>query len=156
MDLNFQLAAEQGDIPSEEDFGRWVSAALKHAEGATNEEQQSLCIRVVDEEEISALNQTYRNKEGSTNVLSFPQDLPDFVAEATQEKALGDIVLCAPVVARQAQEQDKEMIAHWAHLTVHGVLHLLDYDHENQEEAEAMESIEIAILHQLGFANPYQ
>ena len=155
MDLNFQLATELGDIPSEEDFGHWVSTALMHIDIAATEEQ-SLCIRVVDEEEISALNHTYRNKEGSTNVLSFPQDIPDFVTEATQEKALGDILLCAPVVARQAQEQDKEMIAHWAHLTVHGVLHLLDYDHEKPEEAEAMESIEIAILHQLGFANPYQ
>lgn len=154
MDLNFQLATELGEIPREEDFVLWVRAALKHLK-VEEVSEHSLCIRVVDEEEISALNQTYRNKQGSTNVLSFPQDVPDFVTEATQEKALGDIVLCAPVVARQALEQNKEIIAHWAHLTVHGVLHLLDYDHENQEEADAMESIEIAILHQLGFANPY-
>ena len=115
----------------------------------------NLCIRIVDVEEMVELNKNYRNIDGSTNVLSFPQSLPEYLIDLTDDKPLGDIVLCAPIVEREASEQDKEVIAHWAHLTVHGVLHLLDYDHENDKEATQMEGLEIAILEQLGFANPY-
>lgn len=153
MQLNFQLASQSTDLPSEADFIQWAGAALEHLQ--QNSESTSLCIRLVDEEEISTLNQSYRNKDGSTNVLSFPQHLPDYLVDITKEKPLGDILLCAPVIDREADQQGKKRQAHWAHLTVHGVLHLLDYDHQTPEEAEQMEGIEIAILQQLGFANPY-
>lgn len=153
MDLNFQLATESGGIPSEGEFNLWASAALKHLQADFC--SSSLCVRVVNEEEITELNQKYRNKDGSTNVLSFPQRLPDSISSLTNEKPLGDILICAQVVEREAKEQGKESLSHWAHLTVHGVLHLLNYDHNTTEEADQMESIEIAILHQLGFANPY-
>jgi probable rRNA maturation factor len=153
MDINFQLVTASGNPPSENDFGIWVTAALNHI--AEDFDSASLCIRIVDEEEITELNRNYRNKDGSTNVLSFPQQIPDYISEFTKEKSLGDILLCAPVVEREATEQKKESTAHWAHLTVHGVLHLLNYDHETSDEASHMESLEIAILHQLGFANPY-
>lgn len=155
MILNFQVAENIGDLPTQDSFLGWASAALDHLD-IDNSKEVSLCIRIVDENEISKLNQSYRNKSGSTNVLSFPQDIPEEISEAIQEKALGDILLCAPVIEREAEEQSKTSIAHWAHLTIHGVLHLLDYDHENTDEAEQMESLEIAILGQLGFANPYE
>lgn len=155
MILNFQLAENRSEVPTEENFLGWAGAALKYLE-QDNSKEVSLCIRVVDEEEISKLNQDYRNKSGSTNVLSFPQEIPEQISAAIHEKALGDILLCAPVIEREAEEQGKTSIAHWAHLTIHGVLHLLDYDHETTAEAEQMESLEIAILNQLGFANPYE
>ncbi len=153
MQLNFQLASQSTDLPPEDNFIYWAEAALEHLE--QNSDNTSICIRLVDEQEISTLNKSYRDKDGSTNVLSFPQHLPDYLVDITQEKPLGDILLCAPVIDREAEQQGKPRLAHWAHLTVHGVLHLLDYDHQTPEEAEQMEGIEIAILHQLGFANPY-
>lgn len=154
MNLDLQIEIDWPGMPGEADFNYWTKAALEHLE-QSRIDTTNLCIRVVDEKEITELNQNYRHKEGSTNVLSFPAHLPDFIVLETKEKALGDIILCAPVIAQEASEQGKETIAHWAHLTVHGVLHLLDYDHESTEEADKMESIEIAILQQLGFPNPY-
>ena len=154
MNLDIQIASSHHVLPKTGSFDNWASAALAHL-GMDNDGTTNLCIRIVDEEEISVLNQSYRNKAGSTNVLSFPATVPEFVVLETKEKSLGDIVLCAPVLEREAKEQGKNSTAHWAHLTVHGVLHLLGYDHEKPEQADQMESLEIAILHQLGFANPY-
>lgn len=154
IELELQNASEQSNLPQEAKFNTWVTTALEHLKLASSE-PVNLCIRIVDEEEIADLNKNYRNKDGSTNVLSFPLSLPEFLTELTDDKPLGDIVLCAPIVEREASEQGKDAVAHWAHLTVHGVLHLLDYDHENDKEASQMEGLEIAILEQLGFANPY-
>lgn len=139
LDFSLQLASQAADIPSGSQFKRWVRAALRV--------ETSLAIRVVDEEEGQQLNASYRGKDYPTNVLTFP---------LTEEPLLmGDIVICAPVVAREAMEQGKSLLAHYAHMTVHGVLHLHGYDHEVDAQADLMEAMEIAILHKLGFANPY-
>lgn len=124
----------------------WASAALR--DESTSVE---LSLRIVDEQESAALNQQYRGKAGATNVLSFPFDA------VTPEPLpiLGDIVICAPVVNREAIEQDKSAEAHWAHMCVHGVLHLLGYDHVGDHDAEVMEALEISILQELGFSSPY-
>jgi probable rRNA maturation factor len=110
-----------------------------------------LAIRIVGEREGCALNRHYRGKDKATNVLSFPAELP----EGVTLPLLGDIVLCAPVVAREAHAQGKTLSAHYAHLTVHGVLHLLGWDHENAREADAMEALERQVLDLLGYADPY-
>ena len=136
-------------VPPEEEFCRWVGAALT---GRTTGQQPEICIRLVDDGEMAQLNANYRGKDGATNVLSFPADLP---AEL-ELPLLGDIVICAPVVIAEADQQGKTASAHWAHMTVHGTLHLLGYDHVKEEEAEIMEALESAILRQLGYSCPYE
>jgi probable rRNA maturation factor len=139
LDFSLQLASQAADIPSAAQFKRWVRAALRV--------ETSLTIRVVDEDEGRQLNASYRGKDYATNVLTFP---------LTEEPLLmGDIIICAPVVAREAIEQGKSLLAHYAHMTVHGVLHLHGYDHEVDAQADLMEAMEIIIMHKLGFANPY-
>ena len=135
-------------LPSPDDgsFERWVAAAL---DGRRDEAVVSL--RVVDAEEGRALNAQWRGRDAPTNVLSFPAELPEEVGLPL----LGDLVLCAPVVAREAAEQGKAVDDHWAHLVVHGVLHLLGMDHQDDSEAEAMEALEREILTALGIADPY-
>ena len=142
--VEVQFAASADDIPSEETFQHWVSQIEVDSE-------QQVAMRIVDEAEMTQLNEQYRNKSGPTNVLSFPAELPDGV----DEPFLGDIIICAPVVAKEAAEQEKSLDSHWAHMTVHGILHLQGYDHIDEADAEQMESLEIKIMHQLGFANPY-
>jgi len=142
--INVQRRVTAAGIPAPSTLRAWAMAAL---EGATPGE---ITIRVVDEEESAALNGKFRHKPYPTNVLSFPYE-----AEAPSEQVLGDLVICAPVVAREAAEQNKEPHAHWAHMVVHGVLHLLGHDHIQEEEAERMEAKERQILARLGFADPY-
>jgi probable rRNA maturation factor len=110
-----------------------------------------VAIRIVDADEGQALNLQYRGRDYATNVLSFPADLPPGV----NLPLIGDLVICAPVVAREAAEQGKKPTDHWAHMTVHGTLHLLGYDHMEDAEAEAMEALETRILAGLGIADPY-
>lgn len=139
LDFSLQLASQATDIPDAATFRRWVRAALRV--------DTSLTIRIVDADEGQALNAAYRGKDYATNVLTFP---------LTEEPYLmGDIVICAPVVAREAIEQGKSLLAHYAHMTVHGVLHLHGYDHEVDAQAELMEAMEIVAMQKLGFANPY-
>ena len=147
IDLDLQIATDAADLPSESQFHLWVEKAL---EGRLDEAE--LTIRIVDDEESAELNETYRGKQGPTNVLSFPFEAPPGV----DLPLLGDIVICAPKVAREAAEQGKPPEAHWAHLTLHGCLHLLGYDHIEPEEAEEMEALETELLAALGYANPYQ
>lgn len=134
------------NVPDDESFSRWVGSAL---EGLRT--RAELAIRIVDESESAALNAQYRQKNAATNVLSFPSDLP----ENCDPPILGDLAICAAVVAREADEQQKPLVAHWAHMVIHGSLHLLGFDHIEDTDAGIMETREIAILHTLGFANPY-
>jgi len=139
LDFSLQLASDAADIPELAQFKRWVRAALRV--------DTSLTIRIVDEAEGRQLNAAYRGRDYATNVLTFP---------LTEEPVLmGDIVICAPVVAKEAVEQGKPLLAHYAHMTVHGVLHLHGYDHEVDAQAELMEAMEIAVMQKLGFVNPY-
>ena len=146
-----------------DDLRSWVDLALQQVSQKTRQ-ADSLVIRVVDEAESQQLNNTYRHKNKPTNVLSFPFEALDlngqtaeFSAELAQQAAhLGDLVLCEPVIMQEAQEQQKSPKAHWAHMVVHGTLHLLGYDHLNEADADIMESLEVKILHELGLQNPYE
>ena len=135
------------DIVTRGELRRWIQAALFAP--------AELAIRFVDAEEGRVLNRDYRGKDYATNVLSFPAELPEGLPKGVKLPLLGDLVLCAPVVAREAQEQRKPLGAHYAHLTVHGCLHLLGWDHEDAQEAEAMEQLEREILAGLGLPDPY-
>lgn len=146
--VDIQTASRE-PAPSEEDIRHWITAALA---GQTTQERVEISVRLVDEEEMTLLNETYRNQKGPTNVLSFPADLPPDL----DLPLLGDIVVCAPVVRAEAAQQGKSASAHWAHMTVHGTLHLLGYDHIEEEEAAKMEALESAILGQLDYSCPYE
>jgi probable rRNA maturation factor len=135
-------------LPDEADIRRWIAAALGER---TIQEDIEISVRVVDTQEMTSLNQTYRGKTGPTNVLSFPSDLP---AEL-ELPLLGDIVICAPVVRDEARAQGKSLPAHWAHMSIHGTLHLLGYDHIDPQEALTMEGLESDILRQLDYPCPY-
>jgi probable rRNA maturation factor len=124
---------------------RWAAAAC------LCDDDCEASLRVVDEGEMQALNRDYRGKDVPTNVLSFPMELPADLGIAL----LGDLALCAEVIEREAGEQHKTLDAHWAHMIVHGMLHLQGYDHVDDEQAAGMEALETRILHQLGFADPY-
>lgn len=139
LKLAVQYATEQGHLPSRGQFRAWVKATLRVDTEVT--------LRIVDEAEGRALNKAYRAKDYATNVLTF--------ALAQEPHLMGDIILCAPVVASEALAQNKSLLAHYAHLTVHGILHLHGYDHENEAQATLMESIETAIVTKLGYAEPY-
>ena len=147
IDLDLQIATAAAALPNEAQFRLWVETAL-----AGRRDEAELTIRIVDDAESAELNETYRGKQGPTNVLSFPFEAPPGV----ELPLLGDIVICAPKVVREALEQVKPLEAHWAHLTIHGCLHLLGYDHIEPEEAEAMEALETELLAALGYANPYE
>ena len=150
LDVTVSYALPRTGLPAANSFRKWVAAAL---EGRIRE--ADLAIRLVDAREGRALNRHYRGKDYATNVLSFPADLPEGLPEGVRLPLLGDVVLCAPVVAREAREQRKPLTAHYAHLTVHGVLHLLGWNHEDETEAECMEGLEREILASLGIEDPY-
>lgn len=133
-------------VPDADQFQNWLNQIAKKLNISGE-----VCIKIVDKTESLDLNSTYRQKDKPTNVLSFPADIPDFV-ESTH---LGDLAICAPVVEEEALEQNKSINNHWAHLTIHGCLHLLGYDHIEDTEAEVMEGLEIELLAELGIGNPY-
>jgi len=144
--VDIENACQAGNTPDEKAILCWITAALH-----SHRSHAELAIRIVDEHESASLNAQYRHKNSSTNVLSFPSGLP----EDSKVPILGDLAICAAVVEREAREQHKSLEAHWAHMVVHGTLHLLGFDHIEDAEADIMEAKEIAILHKLGFANPY-
>lgn len=148
------LAEPARGLPSDELIAQWVNAAISQA--GAGQEDACLTVRIVDEAEITELNRVYRGKDYATNVLSFPFELPPGIPAEEVESELGDVVVCAAVVANEAQEQHKTTEAHWAHMIVHGSLHLLGYDHQQEDEAQQMESLETAVLNSLGYADPYQ
>ena len=143
--LDLQLASDTADIPAEDQLQQWLQLAWQ------GDEPTEVTIRVVDESEMQALNLQYRGKDKPTNVLSFPFEAP---AGITIPLA-GDLVICASVVAQEAREQYKDTNAHWAHMVIHGMLHLQSYDHIDDNEAQEMEGLEICLLAQIGIANPY-
>jgi len=144
--IDIQRADTSEKIPSDASINRWVESALDN-----NDDSVELSIRVVGEQESAALNLQYRGKSGATNVLSFP------FSAVTPEPLpmLGDLVVCAPIVTLEAQQQNKALEAHWAHMIVHGVLHLVGYDHENDNDARVMEILETEILLGLNYPAPY-
>jgi probable rRNA maturation factor len=146
--IDLQNASGIKQVPLRRQFKHWAMVAMQQIE--PKGPGGALSIRLVDEAESSELNGHYRSKPYATNILSFP------VPPELGDKLLGDLAICAQVVQREAAEQQKSADEHWAHLVVHGVLHLKGYDHENDAEAEAMEALEVRILRQLGINNPYQ
>ena len=146
--LDLQLACtDTANLPSEADFQRWLDAAV-----LPFQKEAEVTIRLVDEAESNQLNLTYRGKDKPTNVLSFPFECPPGI----ELPLLGDLIICRQVVEREAGEQNKPLLAHWAHMVVHGSLHLLGYDHIDDEEAEEMEALEVEFMQALGYDNPYQ
>ncbi len=146
INLELQIVSDSQPLPTKSQFKQWVVGALSHLG-----QQGEVVIRIVDKAESASLNHHYRHKIGPTNVLSFPSDLPKEV----KSPLLGDLVICAPLVVEEAAAAEKPVTAHWAHLVVHGVLHLLGYDHIKDDEAVVMEALEIKILKQLKFPDPY-
>jgi len=147
IELDLQIATDAANLPEESAFNQWVSAVLTQFN-----KPFELTIRIVSTEESQQLNKQYRQKNKPTNVLSFPFDVP----EGIELNLLGDLVVCKDVVEQEAAEQNKTLAAHWAHMITHGCLHLLGYDHISDNEAEEMEALEIKILAQQGFENPYE
>lgn len=148
MILDLQVACQSPDIPSAADFQLWLNAVLV----AKNLSAQEITVRLVDVPESQGLNQQYRGKDRPTNVLSFPFEAPPGLSMAL----LGDLVICADVVHQEAIQQNKPLLHHWAHMTIHGTLHLLGYDHINDKDAKDMEELEIEILQNLSIDDPYQ
>lgn len=148
-DITIQRAVAKKSQPGAVKLKKWAKAVLLN-----KIPDAELTIRIVDKAEITELNSTYRKKNKPTNVLSFPFDMPDELTDETP--MLGDIIICADVIEEEALAQHKTEEAHWAHMVVHGTLHLLGFDHEDEADADMMEAEEITILHSLGFENPYK
>ncbi|MGI9328535.1 MAG: rRNA maturation RNase YbeY [Pseudomonadales bacterium] len=166
MSVDLQIVAnalaetqlDQGPLPSAEQFERWARVALAQVNRLDSVDQHDICIRITDSTESQTLNAQYRHQDKPTNVLSFPADLPvsaDTLA-AMESIPLGDLVLSLPIIVAEASEQRKPLTDHLAHLVMHGTLHLLGYDHECDDDAQIMESIEIAALAECGIDNPYE
>lgn len=151
MRVDVQIASDNQALPETAALIKWVELATQQRSLA------EVVIRVVDEDESAELNETYRQKKGPTNVLSFPFEMPpELPNDAISDDILGDLVICAPVVVKEAKEQGKAVLSHWAHMVVHGCLHLQGYDHINECDAQAMEAIEIDLLSRIGINNPYE
>ncbi len=146
IEVEVQRETSISSLPSDQQFEQWATAVLRgHGEA-------ELVIRLVDEEESRRLNEQFANRNKATNVLSFPAGLPPSIGLPL----LGDIVICAPLVEREAEDQNKTILAHWAHLTIHGILHLLGHDHQSDQEAANMEALETSLVQSFGFPDPYQ
>lgn len=158
VDLDYQLAVnpastrDHGPLPSEAQVRQWIDTTLAELDYSADVQ---LTVRIVDRDEMAELNQTYRHKQGVTNVLSFPFEQPQGLPEQELVPLLGDIIICAPVVHEEAAQQQKAVLQHWAHMIVHGLLHLLGYDHISDAQAEQMEGLEVRVLAALGIDNPY-
>lgn len=146
--VDLQVASDALNLPKTDDFQRWLDAVLAHQQLSN----QEITVRIVDKEESQDLNHTYRGKDKPTNVLSFPFEAPPGLSL----NLLGDLVVCASVVADEAKEQHKALAHHWAHMIVHGALHLLGFDHITDDEAQQMEEVEVIILKQFSIDDPYQ
>ena len=156
--LDLQLASDCDGIPTQGEITLWLDTLLSCQQIADKE----ITVRIVDDAEIKQLNQQYRGKDKSTNVLSFPFDMPeirmpdDIQIDESICNFLGDIVICAQVVKLESEQQNKVLSHHWAHMLIHGTLHLLGYDHMDDQEAQEMEGTEIHVLQKLAIDDPYQ
>ncbi len=148
LELDLQIASQAKNLPSQAQLELWLAAVLKFENIV---EDKELSVRIVDEEESQSLNKQYRGKDKPTNVLSFPFESPAGI----ELPLMGDLVVCQQVVFDEAKQQSKELLAHWAHMIVHGSLHLLGYDHIKDSDAQIMEAKELAILAELGISDPY-
>lgn len=146
LTVDVQRVADVPGVPTDNELQQWAQAAW------LGETPSEVTIRVVGDDESAGLNSQYRGKSGPTNVLSFPFEAP----EGITVPLAGDLVICAPVVEKEAADQHKTLASHWAHMVVHGMLHLQGYDHIDDNDAEAMEALEVRLLAQLGFGNPYE
>ena len=152
LELDLQLASEDDDVPEPDQFEQWIMAALTQAEYQASEDLPiEITVRVVDRDESQELNSTYRQKSKPTNVLSFPFESP----EEVPLQLLGDLVICAPIVREEAEQQGKSLTSHWAHMVIHGTLHLLGFDHIDEQEATDMEALETRIMASQGYTDPY-
>ena len=154
IDLQIDLPENPAYLPSLEQLEKYAQTALELSDSSLQEAQMAAVF--VTPTEIHNLNLTYRHKDSPTNVLSFPFEYPEGLPEEDIDNYLGDLVICSEVVEKEAKEQNKTLEAHYAHMIVHVTLHLLGYDHIEDDEAEVMESLEIKVLEKLGFANPYK
>lgn len=148
--IDLQAASDSAHLPTEQELTQWAAAAV-HANVKNLRDEAEISIVIVDADEGRELNSQWRGKDYATNVLSFPSNLPAELGLPL----LGDLVICAPVVEREAEEQGKTLSSHWAHMVIHGTLHLLGYDHIEDNEAEEMEALETEIMQTLGFNDPY-
>ena len=159
--VDVQLALDEISsvkLPGNKLIQQWATAAIDGAIENKNQKKNSemqMTVRVVEETEISFLNKKFRHKSGATNILSFPFVPPQGIPMDEILYSLGDLVVCATVVDKEAKEQHKKNIAHWAHIIIHGTLHLMGFDHQNEKEARDMESLETKIMFELGFPDPY-
>lgn len=144
--IDIQIVFDSPNQPDRQHIQRWVDTAL-----ADFDRDTEIVVRIVGEQESAGLNEQYRHKSGPTNILSFPVEVPDGI----ELDLLGDLVICASVLEQEALEQHKPLAHHWAHIIIHGVLHLLGYDHMDDQQAELMENKEISILNRLNIPNPY-
>lgn len=155
--VDIQLALNKDStikLPEKDQIQYWATMAVNAAHQSDKEESQ-ITVRIVEEAEISQLNASYRHKEGPTNVLSFPFKAPPGIPIEESAGSLGDLVICASIVEKEAVQQNKEIMQHWAHMIVHGTLHLLGYDHQTEQEAEDMEGLESTVLARMDYPDPY-
>jgi probable rRNA maturation factor len=160
LSIAIQIASDCEHPPTDM-LESWALCARKYGakDSASKSEHREILLRIVDKTEMLGLNANYREKAKVTNVLSFPADIPELPAENIGDESglpMGDIVICAPIIMEEANDQSKSVTAHWCHMVVHGVLHLYDFDHNKDSDAITMEALEIKILAKLGYPNPYQ
>jgi probable rRNA maturation factor len=153
IELDLQNAIDSKQLPSFENMQNWIIAALEKVDAKFD--RPEITIRIVSQQESQQLNLEYRGKGKPTNVLSFPFEAPEMIPLEALGEFLGDLVICEQVLEQEAQEQKKTVQSHWAHLIIHGVLHLLGFDHIEEHQAEEMEALEIEVMKELGFEDPY-
>ncbi len=153
LELDIQNTVDSSKLPVSENMQNWVAALLKTIDAKF--ERPEITIRIVSTEESRQLNLDYRGKDKPTNVLSFPFEAPEMIPAEELGEFLGDLVICEEVLEGEAKQQNKSIQSHWAHLIIHGVLHLLGYDHIKEQQAEEMELLELVVMKELGFEDPY-
>ena len=146
--LDIQYAIDSDNLPTQDDMQRWLDITL-----SGYSQTFSICVRIVDAEESQSLNSQYRGKDSPTNVLSFSFETPEYIEQEVE--ILGDLVVCASVVETEAKQQNKQLFEHWAHMIIHGTLHLLGFDHIKEDDAQEMEQLEKDLLFQLNISDPY-